>query len=170
MTVMKLLDDLKTAVEEEIKDLVLPLSIQKEDGGVQRYRAPEVHKMRLPTSREASRDAKKYAPYVLIQAVTAEDAQAPGQSPTASVGVRMVCVTYNRDDEGLGALSLWELMERIRIGLLKRGVIGGQFVLDPQKGIQALFYDDDLAPYFAGELTMVFGRPNVKREDVIQWL
>lgn len=165
MTVLKLLSDLKTVVEEETRELLLPVSIQKEDRGEQKYRAPEVHRMRLPNSA----DAKKYAPYVLIQAVDAEDAQTAGESPRSSVGVRMVAVVYHRSEPD-GALALWELMDRIRTGLLRRSVIGGQFQLDLRRNVQQLVYDENLAPYFAGEISMVFGRTTPTREDVMQWL
>lgn len=165
MTVIKLLEDLEAFVRAETGELLLPLPIRKEDRGEQKHRAPQVHRMRLPNSERA----KEYAPYVLIQAVDAEDAQQPGEQLSASVGVRLVFAVYD-SDEPRGALALVEVMERVRIGLLRDVVIGGQFELDLTRNLQMAVYDQILAPYYAGELTAVFKRPEVKREDVTKWL
>lgn len=50
------------------------------------------------------------------------------------------CVYCN--DEQEGALHLLNLMERLRIRLLQDVVIGGQFELDLEAGIEVLIYPE----------------------------
>ncbi len=61
------------------------------------------------------------------------------------------------------------LMERLRLHLLKKVVIGDQFELDKAAGVEALAYPDDTAPYYAGELVTTWKLPAVERE-VTKWL
>jgi hypothetical protein len=75
---------------------------------------------------------------------------------------------YHPDEEE-GALLLLNLMERLRIRLLKDVVIAGQFELDLEAGLETLIYPDDTAPYYAGELLSTWKLPAVERE-VRQWL
>ena len=64
---------------------------------------------------------------------------------------------------------LLNLMERLRIYLLKQVVIGGQFQLDLKAGLESLVYPDDTAPYYAGEMLSTWILPAVERE-VRPWL
>lgn len=64
---------------------------------------------------------------------------------------------------------LLNLMERFRIGLLKRVVIGGQFELDLQAGMESLIYPEDTAPYYAGEMVSIWKLPPIKREVENLW-
>ena len=64
---------------------------------------------------------------------------------------------------------LVNLMERLRISLLRKVVIGGQFQLDLEAGLETLIYPDDTAPYYAGEMISTWKLPSVERE-VRPWL
>ena len=64
---------------------------------------------------------------------------------------------------------LLNLMERFRIKLLREVIIGDQFQLDLESGLESLIYPDDTAPFFAGEMVSVWKMPSVERE-VRKWL
>ena len=70
-----LLESLKKFCEEKTASICLPMSLQKGDQETAE-RAPEVYKMRLPSSSSA----KKYAPYILIQFVNGMDKQPHGMN------------------------------------------------------------------------------------------
>lgn len=82
--------------------------------------------------------------------------------------VRSIFAVYN-DDEQEGGLMLLNLMERLRIRLLREVVIGRRFQLDLEAGLETFIYPDDTAPYYAGEMTTTWRVPGVERE-VRQWL
>ena len=82
---------------------------------------------------------------------------------TSSAKVRSICCVYN-DDEQEGGLMLLNLMERIRVALLRQVVIGEQFTLDLEAGLEVLVYPDDTAPYFVGEMISTWILPPVERE------
>ena len=77
--------------------------------------------------------------------------------------VRSICCVYN-DDEQEGGLMLLNLMERLRIAMLRQVVIGGQFTLDLEAGLETIVYPDDTAPYFVGEMISTWMLPPVERE------
>jgi hypothetical protein len=74
------------------------------------------------------------------------------------------------DKEDEGGLALLDLMERLRIHLLKRVTIGRRFMLDISEGLEMLIYPDDTAPFFAGEMSSVWKGPRIEREARNQWL
>jgi hypothetical protein len=71
------------------------------------------------------------------------------------------------DDEQEGSLYLINLMERLRIALLRKQVIGDMFVLDLTQKLETLNYPDDTAPYYAGEMVTTWRMPVIRRE--INW-
>lgn len=153
-----LLDQLKAFTEQATADIILPTHSQKGDTGSQ-YRAADVYRMRLPDSRAAT----KKAPYILHQIITGKDIQPSGQRPNSGTTVRTIFCVYCNDEQE-GGLMLLNLMERLRIALLERVVIGQQFTLDLQAGLETLVYPDDTAPYFAGEMVSTWKLPAVKRK------
>ena len=159
---------LKEFIEEAIKDLKLPVRSQsKEDEAAvagdpdKEYRVPEVYRMRLPNSKEA----KKKAPYVLVQLITTGDMQDERQIDDSYVVIRIILCTYNKDEQE-GALALLNLASRIRIELLKKCVVGenNAFWLDKTEKLEFMAYPDDTAPYYAGEMIGVWHLPPIKRE------
>jgi len=157
---VELLRALKAFTEETVAELRLPTRVQRADEE-QQYRAPDVYSMRLPDSKSA----QKKAPYILHQVVTGKDEQQPRQQPTSECTVRTIVCVYDNDEQQ-GALSLLEVMERLRVELLRQCVIGdgNQYWLDLQAGVEALVYPDDTAPYYIGEMSTVWHMPAVKRE------
>lgn len=163
MSRIDLLQALKEFSEEAVGDIRMPVSVQKGDAA-QDDRAAEVHLMRLPDSTSA----RKKAPYIIHQLITAKDQQSEGQWPEATAQVRSIFCVYNSNEEE-GALMLLNLVERLRIALLRRVVIGDRYELDLKTGLEALYYPDDTAPYFMGEMVSTWRLPPVQRE-VRQWL
>ena len=100
---------------------------------------------------------------MLHQLITGMDRQPQGQRAESTAKVRSICCVYS-DDEQEGGLMLLNLMERMRIALLKQVVIGNQFTLDLDAGLETMAYPDDTAPYFVGEMLSTWKLPAVERE------
>ena len=158
MTIVALLDALKHFCIDKTKHLEFPTSVQKND--TQReFRAPDVYKMRLPDSESA----KKVAPYILIQFVHGMDQQQHGKQSLSSALIRFIFCVYDKHEEE-GAMMLLNLMETVRIALLKNVVVGKMFKLDTDAGLESLVYAENTAPYYAGELVGTFQLPSIERE------
>ncbi len=153
-----LLNALKGFTENAVSDLIMPVRFQKGDEE-EGSRAAKVYLMRLPDSAAAT----KKAPYVLHQIITTKDEQPSGQTVRATAVVRSICCVYNSDEQE-GGLMLLNLMERIRIALLRTTIIGKRYQLDLKAGMERLIYPDDTAPYFIGEMVTNWTLPTVERE------
>ena len=158
MTKNDLLDVLKTFTEAAIQDVLLPTRVQKEDEAPE-LRPAAVYKMRLPDSSSA----KKKAPYIIHQIVTGKDIQAEGKSSESTLSMRSVFCVYSADEQE-GSLMLLEIMERLRIALLRKVLLDGRFQIDLDAGVEILVYPDDTAPYFIGEMMTNWIMPAIERE------
>lgn len=161
MTTYDFMFALKEFTEGAIAELKLPVRTQETDVSDPADKTPDVYLMRLPDSTSA----KKKAPYVLHQFVTGDDSQAQGKKDEDIITVRSVFCVYD-EDEQKGALSLLELMERVRIKLLRQRVIDNRFELcmDPGRSLQRLVYAEDTAPYYVGEMVSTWTLPKIERE------
>lgn len=162
MTNIILLEQLKEFMEDSVHDLILPVAMQKEDKEPPEPRAAEVYSMRLPDGKSY----KKKAPYIINQVITNRNGISPDGRPCTVTEVRSVFCVYNGDEQA-GGLALLELMDRIRIALLKQVVIGKQFRLDTEDSPEYLIYTDDTAPYYGGEMMTTWYMPVVKREVTV---
>jgi hypothetical protein len=115
--------------------------------------------MRLPDSSAA----QKKAPYIIHQIITGKDWQSESNREHAAATVRSIFCVYH-DDEEEGGMLLLELMERLRIHLMKKIVIGRQFQLELEQGLEMLIYPDDTSPYYNGEMMSTWILPRVERE------
>ena len=158
MTVSKLMEDLKVFCVDATKKFKLPTALQKGDTEII-TRAPEVYKMRLPNSR----DVKKVAPYIIIQAKNGIQKQESGKQADASATVFFTFCVYDGDEQE-GAMMLLNVMDAVRIKLLRQVVIGEQFKLDTEVGLEFLIFDEDTAPYYGGVITATFKMPPIERE------
>ncbi len=169
MTPFELLQELKKFIEEKTKDLILQVRpvnnkvIPKPSGESNKTeeqpqtRAAEVYLMRLP-----SKDAEtNRIPYVLLQFLTGIDDQKAGEPPDSECKVRIVVATYS-EDGSVGAMDCLNVITRIRIALLKAGVIGGKFFV--RKPLEYLVYPDDTEKYYLGEMITTWGIPTIQRE------
>ena len=109
-----MLEDLKRLCEEAVKKMIMPVQLQKGDAKAE-SRAPEVYKMRLPHSN----DAKKYAPYIIIQIIDSKHIQPEGQRPVYTATVRFVFAVYGEDEQE-GSIMLMNIIDRVRYKLLKQ--------------------------------------------------
>ena len=164
----ELLQALKELIEDATKDLLLPIRAQSKEDEADfaehpdnAWRKPDVYLMRLPDSKEA----KKKAPYVLVQLVTTGDVQEQGQQDDSYAVIRILCCVYDKDEQR-GALNLLNVASRIRIPLLKKCTVGvnNEFVLDKTEKLEFMAYPDDTAPYYAGEMIGVWHLPPIQRE------
>ncbi|MBR2941839.1 MAG: hypothetical protein IKB82_00420 [Clostridia bacterium] len=161
MTRIVLLEQLRDFSKAVTSEIIMPVKMQDGDDAPQ-FRAADVYLMRLPDSRAAT----KKAPYILHQLITGNDTQRSGERCESSAMVRSIFCVYSKDEQE-GALLLLNLMERVRIELLRKVVIGRQFTLDLEASLETLIYPDDTAPYFAGELISTWHLPAVEREVIL---
>lgn len=161
MTIVELLKSLKIVCEDATKNMILPTAVQSGDKK-RIVRPPEFYLQRLPQSE----NAKKLAPYGIIQFAHGQHIQKPGNDPYFFVDVRFVFCVYG-DDEQDGAIMLLNFMECIQQRLLKDVAIGRGAILDVNEPLEMLAYPDDTAPYFAGEMAGTFVLPPIKRE--VDW-
>ena len=161
MTPLELLDALKAFIEENTKDILLPVRVDRKSGEA-KERPAEVYKMRLPT-----KDAEtKRIPYVLLQYIKSTDTQTAGEPPESSCMVRIVAATYSEDGEE-GAMCVLNLLTRIRIAFLRDGVIAERFMLKPP--IEMIVYPDSRPPYYLGEMMTEWRMPIVESEVQKVW-
>lgn len=151
MTANILLDVLKEFTERAISELIMPVQTQKGDTE-QQFRCADIYKMRLPDSTSA----QKKAPYIIHQAITGKH-----KTQDNKVNIRSIFCVFC-DDEQEGSLMLLNLVERLEIELLKTVVIGGQFELDRDEGVEFLVYPDNTAPFYAGEMSTVWKLPVIR--------
>ena len=161
---VNLLNALKVRMEEDTKDLIMPVRLQKGDSEPEE-RAAEVYSGRLPDMKSTT----KKAPYILNAVLTSTFRQRPGEEPEGFSSVRTVYCVYS-DDETKGALMLLTLMERIRISLQKDPILAGQYELNLEdEGMMDIVYPDDTAPYYMGEMITEWKMPPVEREGWNIW-
>lgn len=161
MTPLELLDALKAFIEENTKDILLPVRVDRKSGEA-KERPAEVYKMRLPTKAAET----KRIPYVLLQYIKSTDTQTAGEPPESSCMVRIVAATYSEDGEE-GAMCVLNLLTRIRIAFLRDGVIAERFMLKPP--IEMIVYPDSTPPYYLGEMMTEWRMPIVESEVQKVW-
>ncbi len=174
MTPIVLLKELKQFIEDNTKNIILPVrpinnKIIPEPSGKgkknaeeqSKRRAAEVHLMRLP-----NKDAEtNRIPYILLQFLTGVDEQKSGEASDSECKIRIVIATYSEDGSA-GSMDLLNVITRIRVALLKTGVIGDKFVL--RKPLEYAVYPDETGTYYLGEMITIWGLPPVEQE-VCPW-
>lgn len=162
MTRLDFLNSMKAFTEKVVKDLRLPRRTQTE-GEEPVFGPPTVYRMRIPDMGASD----KKAPYILHQLVTGDDEQKERQSDGSTVLLRSVfCVyhpmAFDNPDEEEGMLSLMEVMERWRIAVLKTRLLDRRYELDLNTApLEALYYPDNMAPYYIGEFASNWKMPTV---------
>ena len=154
----EILDVLAKFVTDATAHFSLPTAVQQGDVE-QLFRAPEVHRMRLPQSTSY----KKYAPYIIVQYVTSKDVQKHSERSDSTATIRLIFCVYN-DDEEAGALDLVNVIDVVRLRLMREVVIKDKYRLDTDAGLETLIYIDDTAPYYGGEMMFTIEIPPIERE------
>ncbi len=152
------LEELKRFTLDATRDLLLPVRVQSAEE-TPSERPAEVHLMRLPDSEAA----KKKAPYIIHQIITGKDVQKPGEQAACTTEIRSIFCVYCPDEEE-GGMLLLNLMERLRIALLRQVVLDQRYQLDLESGLEIILYPDDSAPYYAGEMASRWRLPGIERE------
>ena len=140
-------------------------SAPAEDAAEQPPRAAQVFLTALPERSSATKEA----PYVLHQILKSTDIRLPGELPATTIVARTVFCVYHEDGQE-GGMILLNLMERLRIALLRQHVLGKQFKLDLSAGVETLVYPDTgppprgTAPYYLGEMITTWKTLFVERE------
>ena len=168
MTKITLLERLKEFSEIHTGDLLLPVQPQEDDVEPPADRPTTVYTPCLPELRSYARKA----PFTTHEIVTSKDAavQRPGGGKfMQSTAVVRTCFCVYDPDEQKGKLVLLTLMERTRIALLEEVVIGGQFKLDLDAGVETLVYPGNpnqtaVSPFYLGEMITTWHLPIVERK------
>lgn len=163
MTKLRLLEEFKLFTEKELSELRLPVRPQKTGLSPPPLRAPEVYVMGLGDFSAA----KEKAPYVFHQVITGKDIQPPGEGPESRAVVRSIFAVYHKNNQE-GQLVLLECIERLRIGILRRQVLGEHFTLDISAGVEYLIYPEDIYPFYAGEMLSTWKLPPIEREVIYE--
>jgi hypothetical protein len=160
LTGNNLLDALENFVEEETKELML--EVKTKYGEESRERAPLVFKGNLPKKDEPIQKV----PYVLIKFLTGKDSQIPGDFEESTMNVRLIIVTYS-EDSSKGYIDTLNIIDRLRIKLLKTRVLSNVFML--KMPIEYTIYEDDTGPYNIGEMILTFDSPTIQKEVAEIW-
>lgn len=168
MTRTTLLEQLEIFSKEHTGDLLLPVQPQEEDEFPPPNRAADVYTPCLPELHSYARKA----PFITHEFVTGKDvaAQRPaGGKFMQSTAVVRTCFCVYHQDQQEGKLALLTLMERMRIALLEEVVIGKQFKLDLDAGVETLVYPGNpnqtaVSPFYLGEMITIWKLPPIERK------
>lgn len=168
MTKITLLEQLKIFSQTHTRDLLLPVQPQEEDEAPPPSRKVAVYIPRLPELRAYARKA----PFMTHEIVTGKDKLEPhphsGKLPCSSAVVRTCFCVYHANEQE-GGLALLTLMERMRLALLEEVVVGKQFRLDLDAGIETLVYPENPnrganSPFYLGEMITTWHLPAMERK------
>lgn len=176
-TKVGLLYELEAFTKRVTGDMRLPVKRQSEAEPEPEPRPAAVYKASLPDMASY----KKKAPFILHQAVTGEDAiknvnRGTGQKirreTQRTCVVRSVFCVYHPDEQE-GGLALLNLMEELNTALLLYPtMLNRVFELDLDEGISQMIYPETgergTAPFYLGEIVMVWKLPAVRRLDAEQ--
>lgn len=167
MDTVDFLEALKSYTEDHTRNIIMPTQRQKGESETQ-HRTAAVYRQSLPNAKTAT----KYAPYVLHKKVTGTDTIGYKRKNRSLVTIRSIFCVYNEDAEE-GSLMLLNLMERMRIAFMKHPLIDHRYRLytgDDDGQIESVVYQEDIQPYYAGEIVTVWEIPSVQEEPpVMNW-
>lgn len=158
MTQSNLVSELVAFSTKATEKMKLPTVISKGDKK-QIFRVPGVYEMNLPDSDSY----EKLAPYIIVRLISSNHVQNDGKQAQNSANIRFIFCVWN-DNESEGAMELLNLMDTIQFELLSKVVIGKHFKLDVHEPLETLIYQQDSAPFYAGEMIGTFILPSIKRE------
>lgn len=156
MTSVELVDSLADLVKETTKEMILPVRA-KTEGAERKSRCPHVYKMRVPKKE----DELQQIPYIIVQHLKGKDIRnEQGQMESTSV-MRIIVATYSEMQDD-GAICVENILTRIRLALMKKGMLSNKFILNMP--LEYVVYPDSTPPYYLGEMITNWQMPEVKRE------
>lgn len=172
MTNTDLVESVAAWLREQTSEMRFYCQRQTKEEAPDGWKGIDVHAFSLARSAEA----RKKAPYIIVQPVHGTDEHAPGQEIQARTVLRFVLAVYNPgDDEQEGARVLMELIDRIRIALDRRVVVSDHKTKKPLFWVDLTdppswdFYHEQTQPFSVGWIESTWAIPAVKRE-VAEWL
>lgn len=156
MTSTHLLNTLADFIQETTKDMVLPARVLKE-GAEPKQRPPHVFKMRVPNKEGETQQI----PYIIVQHLKGKDERNERGEMDSTAVVRIVVAVYGSNQEE-GAMSVENLLTRMRIALLKKGMVANKFLL--KFPLEYVVYPDSTEPYYLGEMITNWQMPVIERE------
>ncbi|MFI3255431.1 MAG: hypothetical protein R3Y63_14020 [Eubacteriales bacterium] len=156
MTTSDLVDSLANFIKNATKDLMLPVRVVS-DGAESKTRTPIIYKMRVPT-KEAE---IQQIPYIVVQHLKGKDERDENGIASCTAVIRILIATYSENQEE-GAISVENIINRIRIPLLKQGIIAKKYLVNMP--LEYVIYPDPIPPYYLGEMITNWQVPPVERE------
>lgn len=161
MDTVMFFDALADYIKDQTEEMILPTKREKGETEAE-YRSANVYEFSLPNTRTAV----KFAPYILLKKVTGSDVIKHGGHNRSFVTVRAIFCVFNEDPQE-GSKMLINLMERLRIALLKWPIVDKRFTLylpDEDGKIETVIYQEDIQPYYAGEMVTTWQIPSIQEE------
>ncbi len=166
MTKVILLEQLSEFAKEAVRELLLPVQ-PTEEVPAPEARVAEVYFPCLPDLR----DYESKTPFITNEIVTGKDrveTEVPGVRRPRSTTVVRTCFCVYHKNEQEGKLALLNLMERLRIALEEQVVVGRQFTLDLNAGVETLVYptipgQPTVRPFYFGEMITTWRLPTIER-------
>lgn len=140
MTPVMLMLSLKALLETELADTASAV--------------PTVHLGYLPGQTAGNTEATPY-PVILIRPIEGQ-----GDKESTVVQIKLLFSTQSEDDSGL--IDLLNLMERVRILLLRQRILDHQFRIDPNWKWK--FYEDQPVSEWLAELVTTWAMPQIRQE------
>lgn len=155
MTPIFLLDDLKKFVQESTEDLLLEVKTKK---GEDKIIKPAKVFIGNPPVKIGT---EQYVPYIILRLLTGKDEQKEGENENSTVKVRLIVAIYSTDSEK-GYIDTLNVVDRLRIELLKNRVLNNKYIL--KLPLEYVVYEDDTGPYTIGEIVTEWEIPSVRQE------
>lgn len=156
MGLVNLMETVRNFIEDDLKEIRLKVK-QAEWNDQPLERAVKVFAYMTPNPS----DNKEIVPYILLQMIKGEDGEDAETSVLESTAtIRGYVALFDWEAEE-GQRALLNIIEKLRLDLLSRGVIGGKYEL--LKPFEYRFYDDMTMPYHEAEFIMNWRIQPVKR-------
>lgn len=117
---------------------------------------PAVHIGYLPSKTASNRDQPEY-PFIIVRALEGK------VTDEHKVKVKLLFGTKSNDDEGY--LDVLNLVERVRIAILRSGVLERKYRLDNEQPLMWKLYEEQPQPEWVAEATMTWLLPTIREEN-----
>lgn len=152
-----LMETLKGFVQDDLKEMRLKVKQEEWASKVPLERPVQVYTYMTPVPT----DNTELVPYILLRPVKGSDTSDEDSGlPESTVTIMGYIAVYDRNPQE-GQMAVLNIIEKLRLDLLSRRVIGGEYEL--QEPFEYKFYDDIILPYHEAEFTTIWRMQPVKR-------